>query len=194
MEMVPVYRRSKNGSDYLYLISPAECDICKEPLKNSAVIFCTWRSRHEMDRLVLCGRCAADSKNHPVIMPNWRQGYVVVGVHEYRLTGSQPHFWRCPEFNASGGADVFGAAWSNKGVVADATGAEVVDRTRLAGRGDATFLNDAAPVIIGRDVRREIASKDRDLTPDEGLALLDSLAKAPPALPDGERERIEGDQ
>lgn len=178
----------REGSRVAYvLVGRHFCDACGERLVYRGFCFATWSDSRNVDFSLLCHNCLGQ---RPPILPRQRQHYFGVLITEHVPRGAVPYFFKPPVY-APGALSSFDAALPNAKTVADSTGARVVDRTRIAGRPDATISPDA---LVGAPDHKLLYEMDRPVSIREVETLLDFHANAPTALSEEERRLLEGER
>lgn len=154
--------RGKNGTRHLWT-GLDRCDVCSGQLSPVGFHIREWRGHKNKDTL-LCGRCL---KNIPEQTPNTPlQERRTIIIREKAPLNAILVIPRQPSL-VGGHLSVFDAANDKK-----LPSASVTDRTLLSGRPDSTFLDDAAPVLIGRQIE---PPNTHFLTQKEAFKLLDNL-------------------
>ena len=140
-----------------------QCDDCKTNINLSEYAFLHRSfSKKEYVREVLCLKC----------IPKHRKRIYDEFIH-FQLVDFIPEkskmFSEFPPSLKTGNVNVFEGAVSNKGISADCSDVNIIDKTRLAGR------ESFGGASVGRDITAELEHKDASIHSDDALSLLEGL-------------------
>lgn len=187
----------KGSRSKYFIVGPVDCNGCNENIVfgNLAYHLLDWNPKNSGE-YIFCETCIKKGMMPkgplpPIWYSQERRISVVVDGVEGLPPQSFPVQIVYHGLSNSSNISTFDAARSNKGIISDTTGSQVIDKTVLAGRSDSTFLDDNAPVLLGADVHELIEEKDKSLSVDDGLSLLDDLSTMKPVLTEQKKKQLE---
>lgn len=175
MDVAPLFHKKNSDETTIFYLGEPWCEVCRVKLDKIGFFVSNWNKRNTFHK-IMCSRCSTEAETSEVYRSQERRPVRVVD----RLPrGVVPFVIQHHGFSSRRDMSVFDAATRN------IDGEEVIDRTRLSGRPEATLFPD---MQVGKDVRmiEEERQFGKDANPEDVFAF---HLNAAPALPGKEDDQ-----